>query len=125
MTWARVHAASDAAEHVSTLRVFQARESRFVSTVLSFGGPLVRTALEVHLEEPGATCELNGLYAVRGSEHVDNQTRVRHAAPECTSRQTYKGILDGRARAVFAGRVLVARDNFTVDFNSDAPLSQA
>jgi Fe-S cluster assembly protein SufD len=32
---------------------------------------------------------------------------VRHAAPDCSSRQFYRGILDGEARGVFSGRIIV------------------
>ena len=38
---------------------------------------------------------------------VDNHTLIDHAAPHCTSRELYKGILDGRARGVFNGKILV------------------
>ena len=35
---------------------------------------------------------------------------MRHAAPHCTSHELYKGILDGSARAVFNGRIIVDQD---------------
>ena len=41
---------------------------------------------------------------------MDNTTYVEHAAPECRSRQVYKGVLDGQARGVFQGKVHVVRD---------------
>jgi Fe-S cluster assembly protein SufD len=73
------------------------------------GGLLVRNDLRTVLAE-GATCALNGLYSVSGRQHVDNHTVIEHAAPRSTSRELYKGVLDGRARAVFNGRVLVHPD---------------
>ncbi len=38
---------------------------------------------------------------------IDNHTLLDHAVPHGTSRQLYKGILGGRSRGVFRGRVIV------------------
>ena len=53
---------------------------------------------------------LRGLYSTSGSQHIDNHIDIDHAKPSCTSDQYFKGILDGRSRAVFSGRVLVRKD---------------
>ena len=42
-----------------------------------------------------------------GRQHVDFHTTIDHAEPRGTSRELYKGILGGRARGVFNGRILV------------------
>jgi len=39
--------------------------------------------------------------------HVDNQTRIVHAAPHCRSREQFKGIIDAKAKAIFVGKVIV------------------
>jgi Fe-S cluster assembly protein SufD len=52
---------------------------------------------------------LNGLYLVNGRQHVDNHTWIEHAAPHCTSRELYKGVLDGESTGVFRGRIFVHR----------------
>ncbi|HVA66920.1 MAG TPA: Fe-S cluster assembly protein SufD [Elusimicrobiota bacterium] len=88
--------------------VRQAKDSRFHSHVLTFGGDLVRNDFEAVLEGEGAECVLDGLYAANGSEHVDNHTLIRHAAPRCTSRELYKGVLGGQAQAAFRGIIEVA-----------------
>jgi Fe-S cluster assembly protein SufD len=44
---------------------------------------------------------------VTGRQHVDNHTRIDHVQPHCSSRQLYKGILDGKSRGVFNGKVVV------------------
>ena len=41
---------------------------------------------------------------------MDNHTTIRHAQPHCASHELYKGILDGRAHAVFNGKIIVAID---------------
>src|SRR5439155_124542 len=45
--------------------------------------------------------------AVAGQQHSDTHTVIDHAHPHCTSRELYKGILDGKSRGVFVGRILV------------------
>jgi len=99
----------DSAFHVGTLHVCQERDSSFSSCSLALGGGFVRNTLRVLLNGEGAVCGLNGLYVLGGRQHVDNHVTVDHAKPHCTSRQLYKGILDGRSRAVFNGRIIVRR----------------
>ncbi len=96
--------------HLSNTRVRQARDSFFHSHVLSFDGRLVRNALEVELTEPGAEARLDGAFTGGGEQHLENQTLVVHAAPHCESHELYKGVLGGRARGVFRGRVDVRKD---------------
>lgn len=96
--------------HVSTLNVQQDEASRFVSHSISLGAALSRHDINVALNAPGAACTLNGLYVARGRQHVDYHTRVDHIAPACTSAEDYRGVLAGRARGVFNGRVYVHRD---------------
>jgi len=101
---------AEAASHIGLIQVEQARSSRFDSHSFSLGGRLARNELRVTLDGEGAECVLNGLYLAGGTQHLDNTTQIDHAKPHCKSRQLYKGILDGRSRAVFNGRVLVRPD---------------
>ena len=97
----------DHAFHVANLEVYQAHESHFTSHVTSLGGRLVRHDINVRLDAPKARCDLHGLFLATGRQHMDFHTRVDHLLPECTSSEVYKGVLDGRARGVFNGRVFV------------------
>ena len=101
---------STAAFHIATLQVRQNRDSRFASHSISFGGQLVRNDINVLLDAEGAGCTLNGLFMAGGRQHMDYHTRVDHAKANGTSQEFYKGILDGRARGVFNGRVKVHPD---------------
>lgn len=58
----------------------------------------------------GTEATLNGLYIVNGAQHIDNHTVIDHAKPHGASHEVYKGILDGRATAVFNGRIIVRKD---------------
>ena len=101
---------SRAAYHVGTTRVTQARDSSYESGSFALGCALGRHDLSVLLDGAGAYCSLNGLYLTDNTEHMDNLVSIDHAHPHGTSRLYYKGILDGRSRAVFGGTVLVRED---------------
>ena len=96
--------------HVGTSRVNQEKDSSFSSASFTLGTSLARNDMEVLLDAPGAYCSLNGLYLTADNQHIDNLISIDHAKPHCTSRLNYKGILDGRSRAVFGGEVMVRRD---------------
>jgi Fe-S cluster assembly protein SufD len=96
--------------HVGCTVVRQERDSRFSSHSLSLGAALSRHDLDVQLAGEGAGAVLDGLYLCGGSQHIDNHVRVDHLKPRTTSEQTYRGVLDGRARAVFNGKVVVHRE---------------
>lgn len=93
--------------HIATLQVYQGRSSNFVSHSITLGGALSRNEVNAVLDGEGSECVLNGLYMVTGGQHVDNHTRIDHVRPHCTSRELYKGVLDGKARGVFNGKIVV------------------
>ncbi|MDH5306362.1 MAG: Fe-S cluster assembly protein SufD, partial [Myxococcales bacterium] len=101
---------SDAHFHTSNLQVIAQRAARLHASTLTLGGALVRNDAEVLLSEEGAECTLNGLFVGGGDQVLDNHTLIDHAVPHCTSRELYKGVLGGRARGVFRGRVIVRPD---------------
>lgn len=98
------------AYHVGATRVTQSRDSSYESGSFAMGCALARHDLSVLLNGTGAYCSLNGLYLTDNTEHMDNLVSIDHAQPHGTSRLYYKGILDGRSRAVFGGTVLVRED---------------
>ncbi len=93
--------------HIANMEVHQAQQSHFTSHLVSLGGRLVRHDINVRMDEAQARCDLHGLYFATGRQHMDFHTRIDHLHPECTSNEVYKGVLDGRARGVFNGRVFV------------------
>jgi Fe-S cluster assembly protein SufD len=103
----KIQRESTQAFHLATLEVRQERDSYFNSFSFAQGAALSRTNIYTTLAGPGAHATLYGLYLGEGRQHVDHQTRIEHAAPNCTSREVYKGILDGHAHGVFNGKVYV------------------
>jgi Fe-S cluster assembly protein SufD len=85
----------------------QGRDSHFVSFSFATGGALTRTNIYTMLAGEGCGATLNGLYMLDAEQHCDHQTRIEHLAPNCFSREVYKGVLDGRSHGVFNGRVYV------------------
>jgi len=95
--------------HISTMQAIIGRSANFSSHSISLGGALVRNDANATLSE-GTEATLNGLYIVNGTQHIDNHTILDHAKPHGASHEMYKGILDGRATAVFNGRIIVRKD---------------
>ena len=98
------------AYHVGVSRVLQQKDSTFSSVAIAQGAALGRNDFGVTLAGTGAECTLNGLYLTTGNQHIDNYINIDHTEPYGTSRLFYKGILDGRSRAVFGGNVTVRKD---------------
>jgi Fe-S cluster assembly protein SufD len=96
--------------HIASMHVHAARSSNFSSHSFSLGGKLVRNDVMAHLDGEGAEVTLNGLYLADGDRLIDNHTVIDHAKAHCPSHEIYKGILGGKARAVFNGKIVVRQD---------------
>ena len=105
----------DTAFHLALLDVRQGRGSGFSSHSVALGSSIARHEVQARLEAEGAEVSLNGLYMPGGDQHHDNPILIEHAAPRCTSRQLYKGVLDGHGQGVFNGRVIVHPGAFGTD----------
>ena len=92
----------------SDFKVVLERESSFRCTFVSLYGGRLENRMEVLLEGAGANCQANGLFLADGDQRIEFYVEVQHNAPQCTSSQLFKGILDDRARAVFQGTIRVA-----------------
>jgi Fe-S cluster assembly protein SufD len=101
---------SASAFHIATMQVQQARSSTFVSHAIAQGGALARHNINVVLNGEGGENTLNGLFMATDQQHIDNQTRIDHVMPHCTSHEFYKGILAGKSRGVFNGKIVVHKD---------------
>jgi Fe-S cluster assembly protein SufD len=106
----KVQEESFEAFHVAAMHVHAARSANFSSHSFSLGGRLARNDVNALLDGDGAECTLNGLYLADGERLVDNHTMIDHAKPHCPSHEVYKGILGGKARAIFNGKIVVRQD---------------
>ncbi len=96
--------------HMASTFVHLHRASTFTSQAITFGGRIARNDITATLAGDGAECTLNGLYVADGETLVDTHTTIDHAMPHCPSHEVYKGILAGRAKAVFNGKIIVRPD---------------
>jgi Fe-S cluster assembly protein SufD len=86
------------------------RAGVFRSHAVTLGGRISRNDIVSTLAGEGGECTLDGLYVADGDTLVDTHTTIDHAMPHCPSHELYKGILTGKARAVFNGKIIVRQD---------------
>ena len=103
----KIQQESSNAFHIGNLNTSQDKDSRFESHSISIGGALVRNDINAQLNEEGAEITMNGLYMTDNTQHIDNHTRVDHFKPYTQSNQNYRGVLNGKSRGVFNGKVVV------------------
>lgn len=103
----RIQLENEQTIHIATTRSSQPSNAVFNSTTFATGPAIGRNDVHTLLAEEGAETTLHGLYITDGSSHQDNEISTTHEKPHGTSHQYYKGILAGKSRAVFSGKVLV------------------
>jgi Fe-S cluster assembly protein SufD len=96
--------------HIATTAADLGASSTYDTTTITFGAQLSRHDINVIMDHEGAECWVDGLYLVTASQHTDTHSVIDHRQPHCTSHQLYKGILDGKSRAVFNGKIFVRHD---------------
>lgn len=95
------------AYHVSTVFAEQAALAQLSTHSFSLGAQLSRTELRSGFCGEGGALRAAGLYMADAARVTDAFALVDHAVPRCSTTETYKGVLDGRAHGVFAGRIRV------------------
>jgi Fe-S cluster assembly protein SufD len=93
--------------HMAAVHAQLGRSCNFISHSIATGARLSRNNIRTALAGEGVECILNGLYLTRGDQLADHHMVVEHAQPHCNSHEYYNGILDGRSKGVFHGRILV------------------
>ena len=93
--------------HIATTAADLGAASSYNSTAINIGAQLSRHDVSVSMNAEGGECWIDGLYLVTGNQHTDTHSTIDHRQPNCSSHQLYKGILDGRSRAVFNGKIFV------------------
>ena len=106
----KVQRESIEAFHVANTSADLGPNSSYDATTINFGARLSRHDIHVTMDNEGAECWVDGLYLVTAAQHTDTHSVIDHRKPHCTSHQLYKGILDGKSRAVFNGKIFVRHD---------------
>lgn len=105
----RLQAESTEAFHLATMRAEIAGNGAYEAFTAVMGAKISRAEFHAALTGAQAHTHLNAAQLLRGTQHGDFTSVVQHKAPNCTSRQTVKSVLDGSARGVFQGRIEVDR----------------
>ncbi len=106
----KIAAESDQSNHISYLTVQQEEESTFRDLFFATGGGVTRNEIEATLDGEEVECTLNGLYHLDGKRELDNHTLLRHTKPNCRSWEMYRGVLEGKSRGIFTGKIHVFQD---------------
>ena len=86
------------------------KDANYKNVIFTFGGKFNRRNLTMNLKAAGANAESYALYMTEGKEHTDISTVIHHEAPDTTSNQVAKGIIDGESKAIFTGRIHIHKD---------------
>jgi Fe-S cluster assembly protein SufD len=115
------------AVHASSHRSVIAAGGRLKHVVVTFGGDVVRITPDATFTGEDAEVEMVGMYFADEGQHQEHRLFVDHAQPNCKSRVTYKGALQGvGAHAVWVGDVLiqaVAEGTDTYELNRNLVLT--
>ncbi len=103
----RLQEEASGAFHTACTHSTQERDTVLRLHPVVFGAALARHDITNVLDGPGAELVLNGLYLLGGRQHADHHTVIDHARPDCQSHEFFNGVLDGHARGVFNGRIVV------------------
>jgi Fe-S cluster assembly protein SufD len=110
LTHAKLQDEAASAFHVALARVTIDDEATYDNFTLQRGAELARNEIRAVIDGSGAECRLNGAYLGAGGQHLDNTTVIDHKAPGSESSEVFKGVLAGKAKGVFQGRIVVHRD---------------
>jgi Fe-S cluster assembly protein SufD len=104
---AKLQDESASAFHIAAVRARLGRGCNLISHSIATGAHLSRNNIRTTLAGEGVECVLNGLYLTHGDQLADHHMVVEHASPHCNSHEYYNGILEGKSKGVFHGRILV------------------
>tara|TARA_B100000508_G_scaffold137355_1_gene131594 strand:+ start:114844 stop:116103 length:1260 start_codon:yes stop_codon:yes gene_type:complete len=96
--------------HIANELFVQDEGSNFTINTITTGGLLTRNGLNVLVEGENCHTEMNGAYLGVDKQHIDNHTLIDQMYSNCTSSETYKGVMDGKSVGVFNGKVIVRQD---------------
>ncbi len=91
--------------HLGRVDVIQEAGTTLRARLFNLGSDYGRVAYYVHLAGEGAHADLSGLYFGFGQQTLDQQITVVHSAKDCTSRQSYRGVLDDASTGIWNGGV--------------------
>ena len=106
----RLNSEHESSLHFGGLYVDLNRDSQFESYQVLLGGQIKRLDILVNHNVGGSHCEMKGVYLPKNDQHVDIHSYIEHKAANCTTDETYRGIMADQSKAVFNGRIHILPD---------------
>lgn len=106
----KLQSGTDDSCHYSSEEAHQGRDSVFTQNTITLSGGWTRNDPHVRFQGSNSVCHLNGAYAPRQKQHVDNHSIIDHLVPHCESHELYKGVIYDQGTGVFNGKVFVRPD---------------
>ena len=103
----KVTAAGAGALHISSLMAAIGAHARFNEFLFTTGGSVVRNQLFLRFDGEGTVAGVRGASLLKDRQHADVTMVADHKAPGCTGREVFKTVLDGEARGIFQGKIIV------------------
>ncbi|HRN94646.1 MAG TPA: Fe-S cluster assembly protein SufD [Chitinophagales bacterium] len=92
---------------IHSLEALLQRDSTFNASTITFEGNVIRNNITAQLLGENAHADLSGLYFGKENASIDNNILVKHLAPNCTSNQLYKGVMNDESVGSFSGKIFV------------------
>ena len=110
LTHITVDLSGGTATHFATHEYQIGEDVQLRTLAIHAGSSLSRTQIFARFAGEGAHGDFTGLNLVDNGQHCDFTLDVSHAVPNTTSQEMFKQVARGRSKAVFQGRIVVARD---------------
>ena len=107
LEWVKIQDTQQDSHILDSVYVLQSEKSKYHCTTVSLDGELMRNNQFIRIEGEEAHADLGGIYILNGSQQADNNVFMEHIAPNTTSNQLYKGILDEQSISSFYGLIYV------------------
>lgn len=113
--------------YFDAIRASLKRDSSFKTVNINDGATTYRQDYRVTLLQENAEAELDGVWMLRDKRESHVNVLVDHQAPNCRSRQMFKGVLRDVSRSSFEGKILVrqaAQQTDAFQLNNNLLLSE-
>lgn len=104
------HAGGARGHHLHHIAAELQKAAQYYPFSLALSGKLIRQELQVALVGALAEVQAKGAYLADHDSHIDHSLIFDHAIEGSSSRQHFKGVIDGSGHGVFQGKVLVRKD---------------
>jgi Fe-S cluster assembly protein SufD len=105
----RIKAGCDSGEatHLSHVEARLAKRAQIRDFSLTASAKLTRQNGSYSFDGDHGEAKISGAYMLAGRQHADTRLVVDHRVPHCVSRELFKCVMDGQARGIFQGKVIV------------------